>query len=78
MIYKTLHRKLKNIRNHIKTGGELKYFCRVGSSCSTRDTRRVTHNFWYVLQKATTKFETIAVKYIQEEFHRTIFKHTAT
>ena len=38
MIYKTLHRKL----TPLNTGRELMCFGRVGSSCLTSDTRRVT------------------------------------
>ena len=44
MIYKTLHRKLKIDQHepHKKNWGELVCSGRVGSSCSTSGTRRVT------------------------------------
>ena len=43
MIYKTLHRKLRNEqRNHIKNGQKTQVLQSVNSSCSTSGTRRVT------------------------------------
>jgi hypothetical protein len=44
MIYKTKHRKLKILSNTnpTKTGDELRCSGRIGSSCSTSGTRRIT------------------------------------
>jgi len=44
MIYKTKHRKLKIElhESHRNTGGELRCFGRISSSCSTHGTCRVT------------------------------------